>query len=95
MTEILGRCNKKQYEHSGLHPQYADVGQRLPPFGCENWIAEPPATQPVQTCVQARAVNNLLGFLKVTPLKLNEEDAMTLSALINAITTDVEQGEQQ
>lgn len=44
---------------------------------------------------RARAVNNLLGFLKVTPLKLNKEDAMTLSALINAITTDVEQGEKE
>lgn len=41
---------------------------------------------------RARAVKDLLGFLRVTPLKLNEEDAMTLSMLINAVTaTDVEQ----
>lgn len=41
MAENLGRCDKKQYEHRGPHPQYRDVGQRLPPFGCVNWKPEP------------------------------------------------------
>lgn len=40
-TEALGRCDKKQYEHCGLHPCYSDVGQRLPPFGCVNWKPQP------------------------------------------------------
>lgn len=37
MKKILGRCDKKQYEHCGPHPRYADVGQKLPPFPCMNW----------------------------------------------------------
>jgi Lar family restriction alleviation protein len=39
----LGRCDKKQYEHAGLHQRVGEYGQSLPPFPCENWKAEPSA----------------------------------------------------
>lgn len=37
MSEQLGKCDFRQYEHSGPHEQIPSVGQRLPPFGCKNW----------------------------------------------------------
>lgn len=45
----LGKCDKKQYEHCGPHPRYAEVGQRLPPFACVNWKPTPaPQETPAQ-----------------------------------------------
>lgn len=47
MSEKLGTCDKKQYEHCGPHPRYGEIGQAGPPFLCVNWKPNPaPPTPP-------------------------------------------------
>lgn len=72
MVENLGRCDKKQYEHCGPHPQYPDVGQRLPPFGCVNWKAEPsmaendaPELKPCPFCGRDATIRKSNSYFQV------------------------------
>lgn len=37
MSQELGTCDKKQYEHSGPHERVFQHEQSLPPFACQNW----------------------------------------------------------
>ena len=44
----LGICDRKQYEHCGLHEKVPETGGMLPPFGCKNWRVIPAAAPPVE-----------------------------------------------
>lgn len=49
MSEQLGMCDKRQYEHNGPHRLIAENGQNLPPFPCVGWhpvVSESPLPQP-------------------------------------------------
>lgn len=89
VEEVLDDWNSS-YEHYALSgaPTGSAAKEQVNQFASEVITALRNAAQPSPTTSsseQARAVDDLLGFLKVTPLKLNEEDAATLSMLMSAI----------
>lgn len=47
MTNELGMCDKRQYEHTGPHRLIPENGQNVPPFPYVNWhaVAEPDAEE--------------------------------------------------
>lgn len=48
MSDKLGMCDKRQYEHNGPHQLIPALGQNIPPFPCVNWHAVV-VVEPIQT----------------------------------------------